>query len=67
MVVSAHGGTYLESCQLRQSLVSLKSSVVDKLLAHFDKQVADSTAAPRVATRGLASRVCPCRPTATTS
>jgi|GEM_PF-433934 len=47
MVVSARGGTYPESWQTRQSLESLKSSVVDKLLAYFDKRVADWVANPK--------------------
>lgn len=47
MVVSARGGTYPESWQTRASLESLKSPVVDKLLAYFDKQVADWVAKPK--------------------
>ena len=47
MVVSARGGTYPESWQTRASLESLKSPVVNKLLAHFDKKVADWVANPK--------------------
>ena len=47
MIKSARGGTYPESWQTRESLESLKSPVVDKLLKFFDKRTADWLANPK--------------------
>ena len=47
MIQAARGGTYPESWQTRESLESLKSPVVDKYLAFFDKSVSDWLANPK--------------------
>ena len=47
MIVSARGGTYPESWQPRASLESLKSPIIDQLLADSDKRVADWVAKPQ--------------------